>query len=632
MLRQMREWFQYLKWLLLVIVVMFVWWAFYPGGGRSPRGSVDSDWAARVNGEPITATAFQNLARQYDSRYQSLLGEQYAQQRSLFRVGQQAIDRLIEDELMYQEAVRQGLTVSEREVADAITRDPGLQENGKFIGLDRYRTLFRGGRTSLPEYEEGVRRSLMVAKLRSLIEDGVSVDDDEVEREFLRRNEKAAVDYIVVEAARGGPAPSDTEVQAYYQKHLDRYTQGEGRTGLYVLFDAASLAASQTVSDEAVRAAYEANRDTRYTTREQRRASHILFKVDAGASADAVAKEQRKALEVLKKARAGADFAQLAKTYSQDSTAANGGDLGYFGRGQMVKAFEDAAFSLPVGGISDLVRSPYGFHIIKVTDSREGRTIPFEEAEDGIRRELQMTAARAEMQRRSKQFADAAAGGRLEAVAKSQGLVPTETGPVRAGDALPSLPASQPVVTRMLALQPGTVSEPIDTPSGPVVVQVTGIVPPEPSPLDAVRSRVEKDLLDARLRDRVEEAMHAAPRGPAALKTLARSLGTTAKSQADLAHGGTLPGVPATPEIEHQVFSLEPGTLGDPIATSAGVVVLSVRSRDAHRDQFETQKDSIRDALVRQRQDRLYRAFVSRLRQRSEVVVNDALVSALDRA
>ncbi|HXH27675.1 MAG TPA: peptidylprolyl isomerase, partial [Candidatus Polarisedimenticolia bacterium] len=178
---------------------------------------------------------------------------------------------------------------------------------------------------------------------------------------------------------------------------------------------------------------------------------------------------------------------------------------------------------------------------------------------------------------------------------------------------------------------PGSVSEPISTPSGPVVVQVTGTVPAEPSPLDAVRTRVVKDLAAARLRDRVEKALHAAPRGPGALKALARSLGTTVKTQADVAHGGTLPGVPATGGIERQIFSLQPGTLGEPITTSSGVLVLSVRSRDAHRDQFDSQKDSIRDALVRQRQDRLYQSFVARLRQRSEVVVNEPLVSALDR-
>ncbi|HXH28090.1 MAG TPA: peptidylprolyl isomerase, partial [Candidatus Polarisedimenticolia bacterium] len=384
MLRQMREWFKYLKWLLLVIVVMFIWWAFNTGGGRGSRGSLDSDWAARVNGTPISTAAFQNLARQYDDRYQSLLGEQYAQQRSLFHVGRQAIDRLIDDELMYQEAVREGLTVSEREVADAITRDPGLQENGKFIGLERYRALFRGGRVSLAEYEDGVRRSLMVDKLRSLIEDGVDVDDADVESEFLRRNEKATVDYILASPEPRDSKPTDAEIEAYYKSHLEDYDRGEGRTGLYVLFDTAALAASQSVSDEAVRAAYEANRDTRYTAKEQRRASHILFKIDPGASAEAVAKVERKARSVLKQARAGADFAKLAKTYSQDSTAAQGGDLGYFSRGQMVKAFEDAAFSLKVGQISDLVRTPYGFHIIKVTDSREGRTIPFEEAEKDI--------------------------------------------------------------------------------------------------------------------------------------------------------------------------------------------------------------------------------------------------------
>jgi len=633
MLQQMREWFRYLKWVLLLVVVVFVWWAFVPpGGGGSFLNRDSGDWAARVNGTAIPAAALQNYARQLDSTYQSLLGEQYAQQRAFVRIGQQAIDALVEQELVYQEARRRGLAVTPREIAEAITRDPSLQEDGRFIGRERYRGLFRGAGMSMEQYESQVGRRLLLEKFRSLIEDGVVVSATDVEEEFLRRNQKTSVDYVLFGGAGtgGGTAPTDAEIRRFYEEHADRYSSGEGRTGVYVLFSPTDIAASVPVSDAEVRAAYDRDRDTRFTTTEQRRASHILFRIASDAPEKEVARVEAKARAVLKQAREGGDFAELARKHSQDGTATNGGDLGFFGRGQMVPEFEQAAFSLPVGSISDLVRTGFGLHIIKVTDSREGRTTPFEEVRDTLRDELRMNGARSQVLQRSAEFARAAAGGKLESAARSQGLTVNETGPVYQGGALPTLAASQPVVAAMLELAPDGVSEPIAVPGGQVVVQVTGTLPAAPRPLPEIRDRVQRELEEERRRRRVEDAMASLP--PAAgLKNLAKKLGVEVKSENDLARGAPLTGIPSSPAIEEQINSLAPGTLGAPITTPLGILVLSVRQRQDHREEFESQKDAIRDSLARQRQDRLYRSLVARLRERGEVAINDAMVSALDK-
>ncbi len=634
MLRQMREWFHYLKWLLMIIVFMFVLWGVSIGVGGMSNRPTTTDWAAKVNGTEIPITAFQSYARSLDSTYQSLLGDQYAQQRALIRIGLQAINGLVEEELAYQEALRQGITASSQEVAEAITRDPNLQENGRFVGVQRYRNLFRAGRMSVEDYEDQVRRRLVIAKLKSLVEDAVTVSDAEVREEFERRNVRESVDYLVVDPARlpGRARPSEPEVAGYYEGHRDRYTKGEGRTGLYVVLSAADAAGAQAVTDDEVRAAYDHDLATRYTVREQRRASHILFKVDHAAPTDTVAKAEAGARSVLKRARAGEDFAALARTYSEDGTAKDGGDLNFFGRGQMVKEFEEAAFSLPVGGVSDLVRTPYGFHIIKVTDSRPGRTIPFEEARDSIRDELKIGRAKTAIAKRAADLARAAGGGRLEAVAKSQGLAVAGTGPVHDGEAMGGLAASQPVVARMMALAPGDVSEPIPIPSGQVVVQVTGTVPPEPRPLQEVRARVEKELRDEGGRVAAEEAIRAAQRARAGLQAVARALRVEMKTQPDLSRGAPIPGLQPDPQIERQRSTLAPGAIGAPIVTPAGIVVLSVKERHDHHEEFDAQKESIRDSLVRQRQDRLYRSLVRRLRERGDVVVNDDVVRAMDRA
>src|SRR5439155_20416340 len=417
MLQQMREQFRYLKWLLLVIIFMFIWWAFATWGGGATRGRQDAAWAARVNGVDIPIETFQSTARQLDGMYQSLLGEQYAQQRAMIRIGRQAIDRLVEEELVYQEARRQGITVTPQELIEAITRDANFQENGRFIGLDRYRGMFRGDRISVGDYEEQVRRGLVIDKFRHLVVDAVSVSDSDIEQEFLRRNAKATVEYLVADPAKAVAAkpPPDSELQKYYDEHAVRYQRCDGRTGLYVLFSPSETAASENVPDEDVAAAYERYRSTRYEIGEQRCAAHVLVKVADQAAPDAVKKAEAKARDVLKRAKSGEDFAALARKYSEDSSASKGGDLGCFPRGQMVKEFEDSAFSLTAGGVSDLVRSRFGFHIIKVKDIRPPHTTTLQEAREALRQELKLERARGQVLKRAADFARAAAGGKLEA-------------------------------------------------------------------------------------------------------------------------------------------------------------------------------------------------------------------------
>lgn len=632
MLQQMRDWFRYLKWILLVIVVMFVWWAFAAWSGGASGGRPQQEevsWAARVNGTTIDLATFQSSARQMESTYRSLFGDQFAQQRALIKIGQAAINQLIDEELLYQAAEAAGLSVSPDEVADAITHEPSLQENGHFIGLDRYRNLFRAARISVEEFEEHISRRLLVDKYRDLLGNGVTVSDSEVEQEFLRRNQRTSIDWMVIDpaAVTDVARPDESDLNAWYQGHTDRYRRGEGREGVYVLVRPADLVSGSSVTDADARAAYDRDLQARYTVREQRRASHILFKVPPGAGAKDSAAIEARARQVLKKAKAGEEFAALARRSSEDSTASSGGDLGFFGRGQMAKEFEDAAFSLPIGSVSDLVRTTFGFHIIKVVDEHPPHTMSFDEVKEQIRGEVAAARGRALALDKAAALAKAAAGGRLEAAAQAQGLKTVPTGPVRPGDSLPQLPASQQAVTRMLALQAGQTSESIPTPAGLVIVQVTSVLPDEPAPFAEVKSKIEKEVLDQRRRVAVSTKVRAS----AGLAALAKIYKLEVKHQDDLTRGASLPGLPHDEAIDRQIETLAQGVAGEPVVTSAGIVVLSIRERKDHRAELAAQRDTTRDGLVSQQRERLLRAVVQRLRETGSVSINTPVVDAIDR-
>jgi len=632
MLQQMRKWSGYLKWLLVVVVFMFIVWGFatWTGGVGGTGARAADDWAANVNGTVIEGNAFRNAARRMDSNFQQMFGDQYAQQRAFIRVGRQAIGQMIQEELIVQAAKAEGLQVSPQELADSLTGNPSLQENGRFIGVERYRALFQSAGISMHDFEEQTRRDLLRQKFISLATTGVTVSDAEVDEELRHRLAKTSLDWVLVapDAVTVTGAAEDSALQAFYREHEAQYRRGEGRTGRYVLFDPQQAAASAAISDAEVKAAYDRDLPTRWSAKEQRRASHILFKVAPDAKPADAAKIEAKAQDVLKQVKAGGDFAALAKKDSEDSTASNGGDLNFFGRGQMVKEFEEAAFALPVGGVSGLVKTTYGWHIIKVTDTREGRTTPFEEVRDRIRQEMQVDKARSLATERAAAFATQAKKDGFDAAVKAAGLQAKETGPVRAGDTLAGLAASQSAAQRILSLPQGSVSEALPVPEGQIVVQVTGTLPDEPRPFAEVKSKVEEDWRADRRKSLVAERL----RGAGSLESLAKAFKTEVHHQADLAAGGSLPGVPSDPAIRHQVDTLAPGTLGDPISTSAGFVVLRVVKRDDGAAEFASQRDSTRDNLMSQRRDRLMRSVLRRLQDQGHVEINEPLVDSIDRS
>jgi peptidyl-prolyl cis-trans isomerase D len=630
MLQQMRKWSGYLKYLLFIVIFMFIVWGVATWTGGSSGGSrAADDWAADVNGTVIEGRAFQGYARQLDGQFQQMLGEQYAQQRAYFRVGRQAIQQMIDEELFVQAARAEGLQVSPQELADALTRDPRFQENGRFIGVERYRALFQQAGVGMRDYEENVRRRLLGEKYRSLVTTGVTVSDAEVQEELKRRLQKTSLDWVLVEPdAVTAPAGDDAALQAWYREHEADYRRGEGRTGRYVLFDPQSLAAQATVTDAEVQAVYDRDLATRYTAKEQRRASHILLKVAPDAKPEDAAKVEAKAKDILKRAKGGEDFGALARRFSEDSTASNGGDLNFFGRGQMVKEFEDAAFGLPVGGISDLVKTRYGFHIIQVTDTRAGRTQSFEEVRDRIRQEMQVDRARALANERAAAFVAVAKKDGFEKAANAASLPIKDTGAVRAGETLAGLAASQSVAARLQSLKAGEISAPIPVPEGQVVVEVTGTVPDEPRPFAEARAKVEQDWQADRRRALVTERL----RGAGSLEAFAKAFKKEVRHQDDLTMGASLPGVPMDDALRGQIETLAPGALGEPVATSAGLVVLRVTKRDDGAAEFASQRDATRDSLVSQRRERLLRAVVRRLQEQGQVRVNDAMVDSVDRS
>src|SRR5215471_16880536 len=330
------------------------------GGG----GALSSDAIAKIGDQTVTTQEVQQQLTQMERSNQIP-----AQFRGI--AAQNILQQLVRQKELEYEAKQLGITVSDQERADRIRLYlPMAFNGGTFIGMDQYTALVQQ-RFQLPvaTFEELIRQSLLEEKFRKLVTDGISIGPAELQDGFRYKNEKVKLDYALIkpEDLEAKITPTDAEIKAEYEKNKSKYQVPERRTVRYALLDVNQLRQTLQISDAELKKQYDANKQ-QYEVPNQVHVQHILFKT-VGQTDALVEETKKKADDVLKQAKKGAKFDELAKKYSEDPGSKDkGGDLGWIREGQTVPEFEKSAFSMAPGQISDLVKTQYGFHIIKVLE------------------------------------------------------------------------------------------------------------------------------------------------------------------------------------------------------------------------------------------------------------------------
>ena len=499
MLDRMRRHKSWLKWSLALVVVAFIL-LYIPDFLRAKdpvAGALPSDQIAQVNGRGVSVlefrTAYQRQVAAYRQAYGANVSEQLLKQLGF---EQQVLQQLITEEAMVAEAGRLGMTVTDDEVRQRILAMPQFQLNGQFIGEAQYLAMLNSARPPMTpsEFEASLRRQLLVEKLRAVVTDWVAVTDAEADAEYARRNEKVKVQLVHVPSSAflGQMTATDAEIAAYFDAHKETYRIGERRKVRYVLVDVESLRQGIVVPSREVERYYNDNIEM-FSTPEQVRASHILFKTEGKDEAAVKAAAQK----VLQEAKGGADFAALAKKYSEDeSNAKLGGDLDYFTRGRMVPEFDEAAFGAQPGLLPDLVKTGYGYHILKVVDRKAGSTRTFDEVKAQIREQIVGERAQRLADARAEEVAkEIKVPADLDKVAKARGWKVEETGFFAADEPILALGASPQVSAEIFALKEGDVSRPLRVGRGYAIAAMSGRQDPALPKLDDVKDRVRTDVL-----------------------------------------------------------------------------------------------------------------------------------------
>lgn len=392
------------RWLMFFLIVL-VFPSFVITGIYSYNQFISADDAvARVGDTPISQQEFDIAQRQQLERLRGMFGSDFDPKMFDTREARAAtLDGLLSQRALELEAQREGVQVTAERVRQLIAAEPAFQQNGRF-DYERYKTLLQAQGYSEQGFESQVRQDLRRRALLQAVASSSVVP--RAVTEHLRRliDEERQVRELRFNASdfRAKLAVTDEQIKSFYDANQDDFRQPETAKVEYVILTLDDIARDIVVPESEALAYYEQNK-ARFGADEQRKASHILFTAGDGGTAKDKAGARKKAEEILAQLRTNPkDFERLAREYSKDpGSAANGGDLGQFGRNMMVKPFEDAAFKLKPGEISDIVESDFGFHIIKLTEVVPAQTKPFAQVRGDIEADLRRQAAQ-------KKFAEAA--------------------------------------------------------------------------------------------------------------------------------------------------------------------------------------------------------------------------------
>lgn len=623
MLRLMREntgsWI--IKIILGLIVLVFVFL------GMGSMGSKKASQVALVNDTPITMDAFrrshQNVIEQMRQRFGDNLNDDLLK---LLQVKKMAMDRLIEERLISQEAERLEITVSDEELQASLVSIPAFQKDGRF-DIDTYKRVLSMNRLSPETFEPTHRETLRQTRVRELVLNNIKVTDMEARAWYTENATQVSIYYLFADPDQFQDiTPTQDQIQTYYDKNKESYKSLPMVKAQYLRFSAADFKGKVTISPDQVEAYYLANA-SEFSTPARVDASHILFRVAEDADEETVNAVEKQARQVYEKAMAGEDFAELAKTYSQDGSKENGGYLGAFEKKDMVEPFGEKAFSLAVNEISEPVRTMFGWHIIKANAQFEATTRSLEDAGKDIEKKLEgVELKNAAYTAASKAFDAIIDGDDLEQAGLIAGAKVLEKGPFDASGPKDMGADARAFAQFALSLPPGEISDVKEVEDTFYILRAMDRTEPEILPLKEVAAKVtaevKKQLQDEKARDMAKTWLDQVTPDKG-LEAVAASNSITLKSTALFGRRGTIPELGQSPEIVKAAFELKenafhPGVLKG----NDGYYLISFKEKKVPgEEEVKKHMADVMQQIKSMKQNSAYGEWIAALKEKSTIEI-----------
>ena len=612
-----------IKVFLFAIVIVFIFWGGYSyHEQRAGR-------LASVNGSYIDLREYQQAYNNLVEQVRRQMGGRFSSELlETMKLKEQALDQLITRRLLLEEAQRLQLEVRPEELQQAILGFPAFQINGRFDAAQYQRTL-HALRLTPQEFESRQREDMLIERLGRLIGRGTSVLPAEISSFYHHFQDKVNLAYVMI-----NPASFTDQVKLdgdaisrYFADHRESYRLPATRKIVYVRFSPRDYLDAVKPSEAEIEDYYRLHQDE-YQQPKKVRARHILFRIPANATTPQIQAIVDRAKNVLNQAQGGEDFAALARKYSQDTSAGNGGDLGYFSEKDMEKPFAEAAFSLKKGEISDLVRTRFGIHIIKVEDIRDAVSSPLADVRERVVTALKQEKAADIARDRARSFADAARVAEdLNKAGAAEHLQIREAGPFAANAPVPGLGSAPELNKALFSLQVRDISRPLSLGQDQIVAQIVEIGESRLPDFDEAKERVTKDWVaeeSKRLaRQRAEEILKVT-RQEGGLAGVARRYGLNIAETGPFPFFSPAPALGNNRELVTAAFALTPEhpVASDPFDVRGNIVLIQLRSREpAPEETVQNEKDALAERLREAKQESAFQRWLTSLRQQADIKV-----------
>jgi peptidyl-prolyl cis-trans isomerase D len=543
----------------------------------------------------------------------------------------QAAQALIQREVLLQEANRLGLQVGDADLRRAMQTGPFSQAifpGGQFIGEDKYADFVSNYfHTSIQDFESQVKKEIEINRLQAMVTGGITVSDQDVRDAYRQQGTKIKFDYAVINAEdlRKQINPTDAELQAFFKQNAARYKDAVPETRKLAYFalkptDVPSGVAP--VTNQQVDQYYQQHQKD-FQVPEEVKVRHILIKVPTGADAKTDAAAKQKAEDLLKQIKAGGDFDALAKANSDDpGSKEQGGELGMIQRGVTVPAFEQAAFALQPGQISDLVKTQFGYHILKVEEKQTAHLKPLEEVKGQILATLTRQQESDQQASYAQQLATEAAKSGLAKTAEAHHLQVVTTDYLQQNAVLPGLADGSKLLTQSFSAKAGSAPQVSGTGDGFAVFQLEDVKPAHAPAFEEYKSHLVDDFREqqlpqllARKTNELADKAHAENN----LAQAAKELGATVKTSELVAHTGQVPDIGELATAAPDLFDLKVGQFSKPINTGHSGIVAKIDDKQEPTPE-ETAKnlDATREQLLSERREQMFAVFVTSLTDRYE--------------
>jgi peptidyl-prolyl cis-trans isomerase D len=527
-----------------------------------------------------------------------------------------AADQLIMQASLMGEANRMGLKVSDEELRDELHQGFWAKElfpNGQFIGEAKYKDFVAGNfNVDVPQFEKLMKQDILIRKLQSVVQSGVTVPDVEVQREFQKQNVKVKFDYAVLttEDLMKQVTVNDTELRAFFDKNKANFENSipEQRKARYVIVDTAKIPVQITDAD--YQHAYKQREET-YRVPEQVDVRHILVKT------------KEEADKIKKELDAGGKFEALAKKYSQDPGSKDTGGL-YSGveRGKMVPEFDAAAFSLPIGKVSDPVKTSFGYHILRVDAHHQPRVKPLNEVKPELEQSIKAEKAAGQADSLANAIVTEARTSGLDKAAAKNGLNVVATDYFNQTASLPGIGSNPQFMQAIFQPKPKSPAEKIPLAQGFAIAEVTDSKPASTPTFEQARAQVEQQFRNQRaaeLLGKKTEEMADRARSTKDLKGAAKQFGATVKSSELVAPSGQVADLGAMNGPGAVAFDMSPGQISGPIAAGRNGIVIGLKEKQEPTSaDYAKQQEQVRQQLVQQKRQEVMELFADKLRQRME--------------